>query len=167
MDIYWIFSSGIFAENEILRRPCPQDIQEKCKQYIEREIKEWEESLNKEDDDINEQNEDQNQAEEQQGTQEKHCLKWQLLKILYLQCTVLSERFVRLIGNTARAINVNVLDISHAPLVLRQYNDSNKDIDDIIKVLVDELAKDTIGRDDNARNICRAFLETLKQVNHL
>lgn len=167
MDIYWIFSSGIFAENEILRRPCPQDIQEKCKQYIEREIKEWEESLNKEDDDINEQNEDQNQAEEQQGTQEKHCLKWQLLKILYLQCTVLSERFVRLIGNTARAINVNVLDISHAPLVLRQYNDSNKDIDDIIKVLVDELAKDTIGRDDNAQNICRAFLDTLKQVNHL
>lgn len=77
----------------------------------------------------------------------------------------LSEKYVLLIANAARAINARVLDISHAPLVLSQYNGSHEEIDDIIKALVDELAKDSIGNDDNAQNICRVMLETLKQVN--
>ena len=146
MDLYWIFSSDLFATNGLdsMHLTCPDNVQQECEHYITSELEKWQEGLKKnvnngdDADEVDELDDDTDEAVEYAG--------------------------VELVANVARAITAKVLDYKYIIPIAAEYGHLEPDADDIIKASIQETKKDLIGNDSQAEEICSMYIGILKQV---
>ncbi|KAI7852506.1 hypothetical protein BDC45DRAFT_485358 [Circinella umbellata] len=146
MDLYWIFSSDLFATNGLdsMYLSCPDNVQQECEHYIISELEKWQDGLKKgikdkdDSDEVDELDDDTDETVEYAG--------------------------VELVANVARAITAKVLDYKYIIPIAAEYGHLEPDADDIIKALIQETKKDLIGNDSQAEKICRMYNGILKQA---
>ncbi|KAI9025109.1 hypothetical protein CLU79DRAFT_834226 [Phycomyces nitens] len=144
VDLYWLFSSDMFASHSSsaflahLYLPCPEQLQSQCVEYITKEIEARRKHL---EDATNDDEDDEDAAPASDSKQD----------------------FVKLMTSFARGLMLDIFDVEHATVLLSQYGHLETEVDDVIKALVEELNKGLVLNQGIASNICRAYLESLKE----
>ncbi|KAL0091767.1 hypothetical protein J3Q64DRAFT_1875147 [Phycomyces blakesleeanus] len=141
VDLYWLFSSDMFASHSSsaflahLYLPCPEQLQSQCVEYITKDIEARRKLL-----------EDTASDSESVTTSNES-----------------KQDFVKLMTSFARGLMLDIFDVEHATVLLSQYGHLESEVDDVIKALVEELNKGLVLNQGIASNICKAYLESLKE----
>lgn len=165
MDFYWIFSSNLFVDGlNVLHLKCPEQTQTRCKEYIASEMKKWQDELK----------EKEAAGDDTQSADSKCLCLYYLSNTFFLAIDIDDEsdnhdtekqkEYLLLIANVTRAVNVRVLEYSHAVAVVSLYGRISQEVDEIIKALVEELKGRLTDNEEVAGSICQMYLESLKQV---
>ncbi|KAI9259399.1 hypothetical protein BDA99DRAFT_560837 [Phascolomyces articulosus] len=148
MDLYWIFSSDLFATNglDLLLLSCSENIQKECENYIVSELEKWQEALEKK---KNKEAEDDDEVDELEGDNEDDQVEYS---------------GIDLVANVARAVTAKVLDYKYMVPIAAEYGHLEPDADDIIKAFIEETKKDLIGNDSQTDEVCHMYIGILKKA---
>lgn len=142
VDMYWLFSSDMFDEFGLarLKIQCPTDLQKSLTAYVFEQAQNLENLIKSSD--------EKNQASKDEISAQK-------------------ELVSKIFTSYSRGILVRVFEMKYSATLLDQYGSNNIEIDEIIKALVGEFQDDLITGEVAADGICRAYMESLKNVSFI